>query len=298
MEIRVLTYFLAAIDAGSITEGARRLRVSQPSVSRQLHALEKELGADLFERGKGPVRLTQAGRRFEPIARDLVLRERGARRVAGLDDPASARLTVVASFTSITRIIAPFTAEHGSGLPIIDALEETPSRIFDRVVEAEADFGISTLLPPLTWESRPLYSAGLMVQVAPRHALYGSDTVRIEELIEFPLILIDRTNPARTVFDDALAEAGLQPTRTTELNSSYMAQAHAASGRGAAIVTNAPSFGLHPVRVMLGRSQVRVRLVAGWDRGHYAAPLIERWLDDFVAWLPGVPDLAPADYPA
>lgn len=295
MELRVIRYFLAVADAGSITEGARRMHVTQPSVSRQLHSLEKELGVELFDRGPGPVQLSHAGRRFETVARDLVLRERLARKVISLDEVASMQLTVVASFTTITRILAPFTAARGGSLPFLDALEDTPTRIFDRVIETQADFGISTLPPPPGWRSRPLYSAGLTAQVGPGHPLHGRDHVPIAELADLPLILIDRTNAARTVFDDALTEAQLSPQDTTELNSSYMAQAHAASGRGAAIVTNAPAFGLHPVRIILGRNQVRVRLVAGWDPAHYASQVIDDWLTEFAAWLPGVPDLAPLD---
>ena len=295
MELRVLRYFLAAVDAGSITEGARQMHVSQPGVSRQLHALEKELGVQLFERGQGAVRLTKAGRRFEEAARDLLLRERLARRVTSLDDVASLRLTVVASFTTITRIMAPFTAERGASLPFVDALEETPSRIFDRVVEAETDLGISTLPPPTGWRTRPLYSAGVTAQVGPTHALYGREHVDIAELVRFPLILIDQTNAARTAFDEALLGTGLSTQGATELNSSYLAQAHAASGRGAAVVTNAAAFGLHPVRIMADQRQVRVRLVAGWDQGHYATTAIEQWLNQFAEWLPGVPDLAPLD---
>lgn len=295
MEFRVLHYFISAVEAGSITEGARRMHVSQPSVSRQLRSLEKELGVALFERGPGAVRLTQAGRRFEEVARDLLMRERMARRVTVLDDITSLRLTVVGSFTTITRIMAPFTSEHGGRLPLIDAIEETPSRIFDRVVEAEADLGISTLSPPSTWRSRALGAAGVTAQVAPGHPLAGRDHVDVSELVEHPLILIDRTNAARTAFDEALDTAGLRVPISTELNSAYMAQAHAASGRGAAVVTNAPAFGLHPVRVMEQGRQVRVRLVAAWVPGHYATAVIEEWLEQFIGWLPGVPDLAPLD---
>ncbi len=295
MELRVVKYFLAVVDAGSITDGARRVYVTQPNVSRQLRLLERELGVDLFERGRGPVRLTHAGRRFEVAARDLVQRERLARQVTGLDDPSALRLTAVASFTTITRILAPFTAVYGGEHPFFDALEETPSRIFGRVSEAEADLGISTTLPPPGWRSRPLYEAGLTIQVPPSHPLHGCETVDVGELADLPLILIDRTNAARVAFDEALLTAGATTASASELNSPHMAQAHAAAGRGGAVVTSSAAFGLHPVRLMLGPTQVRVKLTAGWDAGHYATEVIERWLDDFCSWLPSVAGLTPLD---
>jgi len=50
MELRQLRYFLAVADAGSISEAARRLGVSQPTVSDRVHALEDRMQTNLFER--------------------------------------------------------------------------------------------------------------------------------------------------------------------------------------------------------------------------------------------------------
>ncbi|MEN2976164.1 LysR family transcriptional regulator [Tistrella bauzanensis] len=64
VKIRQLRYLTAVVEAGSITEGARRLNVSQPALSAGLAALEDELGGPLVERQRGAVRLTPLGRRF------------------------------------------------------------------------------------------------------------------------------------------------------------------------------------------------------------------------------------------
>ena len=106
--------------------------------------------------------------------------------------------------------------------------------------------------------------------------------VEKSELVDLPLILVDQTNAARTAFDEAFVDAGLSAPEATRLNSSYAAQAHAASGRGAAVVTNAATFGLCPVPIMVKGRQVRVRLVAAWEPGHYASSVIAQWLDDLA----------------
>lgn len=62
MDLKQLIYFAAAVDAGSITRGAARLGVAQPAVSRQIAALERELGVALLDRHGGGIRPTDAGR--------------------------------------------------------------------------------------------------------------------------------------------------------------------------------------------------------------------------------------------
>jgi LysR family nitrogen assimilation transcriptional regulator len=62
MESRQLRYFSEIAEAGSFTAASARLRVAQPALSRQIAALEKELGAALFSREPGGVTLTEAGR--------------------------------------------------------------------------------------------------------------------------------------------------------------------------------------------------------------------------------------------
>ncbi|WP_312202567.1 LysR family transcriptional regulator [Anaerospora hongkongensis] len=61
MDFRQLKYFLAVAEEGQITKAAQRLHVTQPPLSQQLILLEKELGVQLFERGKKHIRLTEAG---------------------------------------------------------------------------------------------------------------------------------------------------------------------------------------------------------------------------------------------
>ena len=62
MELRQLRMFLAAAEEGSITAAARRMNLTQPAMSRQIKALEEELGVELFTRGAHSVALTPAGR--------------------------------------------------------------------------------------------------------------------------------------------------------------------------------------------------------------------------------------------
>ena len=71
MEIRVLRYFLAIAREGSITAAAEYLHVTQPTLSRQIHDLERQLGQKLFVRGSH-MALTPAGMILRKRADEIV----------------------------------------------------------------------------------------------------------------------------------------------------------------------------------------------------------------------------------
>ena len=72
MEIRVLRYFLETAREGNMTRAAQRLFISQPTMSKQLKELEKELGTKLFVRTNYNIRLTEAGMLLRERAEDIL----------------------------------------------------------------------------------------------------------------------------------------------------------------------------------------------------------------------------------
>ena len=72
MDLRVLEYFLAVAEVGGISRAADILHISQPTLSRQLMELEREIGSTLLIRGKRSVTLTPDGLMFRETARDIL----------------------------------------------------------------------------------------------------------------------------------------------------------------------------------------------------------------------------------
>ena len=72
MQLQQLVYFLAVADTLHFTRAAERVHVAQPSLSQQIKALERELGADLFSRARGNIALTDAGQALLPLARRII----------------------------------------------------------------------------------------------------------------------------------------------------------------------------------------------------------------------------------
>ena len=84
MEIRVLRYFLAVAREGNMTAAAAALHITQPTLSRQLSDLEKELGIELFERRSHRIHLTKDGLLLKRSAQELVeLEEKTRAQFAG-----------------------------------------------------------------------------------------------------------------------------------------------------------------------------------------------------------------------
>ena len=71
MELHHIEYFIAVAEELNFTRAAQRLLISQPPLSRQIQALEEELGAKLFDRSPHGLRLTPAGRTFLQYAQQI-----------------------------------------------------------------------------------------------------------------------------------------------------------------------------------------------------------------------------------
>jgi DNA-binding transcriptional LysR family regulator len=91
MSLAQIRYFVAVAEEGHVGRAARRLHVAQPPVSRQIRALEDELGTPLFARTPRGMDLLPSGRVFLDHAKSILARIEEARRAVLVtrDDPAS-----------------------------------------------------------------------------------------------------------------------------------------------------------------------------------------------------------------
>jgi DNA-binding transcriptional LysR family regulator len=270
MELRTLGYFVAVVEAGSVSAAAIAVHVTQPAISRQLRQLEHELGIALFIRSAGRLRLSAAGREFLPHARD-VLRRADAARAAARSYAAGRleRLTIAAPTTTLTDVIAPFLATMTADDPMPIVLESDPRGAYDALRDG-ADLAIVTEPPRAPLVSAPIAVLPVWAYVTADHPL-STSPVRLRTLVEETLLVLAPGFKPRQILDLAVERAGLTTADVVECSNPQVAQALAAAGRGVAIVTDDPRFDLRGLEIQGRDGPLRIELFAAWEPEHHSA---------------------------
>ncbi|MET9913056.1 LysR family transcriptional regulator [Streptomyces sp. NPDC006476] len=211
MELRQLTYFVTVAEELHFGRAAERLHIVQSAVSMQIQRLERELGAELFDRTPRRVRLTPAGERLLPEARTVLAAAERAR--AAVAPPPGLRIgTSTGLGAHLDRVLAAFARRAPDvpvelfSLPAAERLERVARGRLDAafVRAAEPRQGVHVL---------PLWPDPLVAALPAAHPLAGREEIGVEELAELPLSLTERrNNPALVdLVVGACHEAGFTP---------------------------------------------------------------------------------------
>jgi DNA-binding transcriptional LysR family regulator len=214
VELRQLEYFLAVVEEGSFTRAAARLYMVQSSLSASLLGLEKELGTDLFIRGRKGAELTDAGRALlQPARAALHDAERARDAVAEVTGllRGSVRVATVAvpRDVDVLETIRPFQQRHPG--VAISVLHDGARDLLGLVAEGTADFAITPLTHRTTPTLRfdPILSTPLVLFCPPAHRLAGARGVELGDVVDEPLIDLPRGWWVRELFDRMFAERKL-----------------------------------------------------------------------------------------
>jgi len=190
MDTQLLEVFRTVAHLGSITAAARRLRFTQSAVSRQIGALEAELGSRVFDRLPRGVALTEEGRALLPYASQVLDGLDGARRaVSSVRALGAGRLRVGAFPTAVAALVpaalASFRQAYGEiALSLVEGL--TPG-LLERLAAGDADVAVVSSSPagPLDrarFDLHHLLDEPMLVAVARGHRLARRRTVRLDDL--------------------------------------------------------------------------------------------------------------------
>ena len=199
MELRTLRYFLAAAQEENITRAADILHVTQPTLSRQIMDLERELGVTLMIRGKNGLKLTEDGVFFRQRVQEIVeLADRLEKDFAERQDDISGMVVIGASEAVGGQTLAKLIKEFSEKYPAVQFMlyNETVDNIKDRLDKGLVDIGL--LLEPIdvtkydyvrlsqqdTW--------GLLVR--DDHPLTQKASLAADDVAPYPLILPLRDN--------------------------------------------------------------------------------------------------------
>lgn len=241
MELRQLEYFVAVAEEQNFTRAAERVHISQSGVSAQIRALERDLGAELFDRSARTATLTVAGKAALTHARAaLASAEALTQAVGEVTDLIRGELTigmvVGCTVTPLFDALAGFHRAHpGVELTLI---EDNSDRLLGSVRDGTVDLAlIGTAAAPTDLESITVVSEPLVVVTPADHPLTRRRRVTLRDLCADTVVCMPPGTGLRTVFDNACTTAGLTPRIALQAGASDAIADLAARGLGVAILS-------------------------------------------------------------
>lgn len=217
MQFQQLAYFAAVAETRHFTHAAERMRVAQPSLSQQIRALERDVGAVLFHRIRGNVTLTEAGETLLPIARRILAEtETAYRAVRELDELGRGRVRLGATPSLCTGLLPEMLAAFRRAYPGIElVLHESGSRdLQTELSEGGLDLAVivdSRLPGDARLESRPLFVEELVVISPKTVPAPVRGRMPIGALRERPLVMFRRGCDLRETTVNACRGEGFEP---------------------------------------------------------------------------------------
>jgi DNA-binding transcriptional LysR family regulator len=242
MELRQLRSFVAVAEELHFGHAARRLRIAQPALSRQIQALEKDVLVQLLFRNRRRVQITPAGQVFLDRARLILARADEAvlaaqRAGEGLSGTLNLGFVGSATYDVLPGVLREFL--HAAPHVDLTLSEMTVHAQIEALIEKRIDIGLLRL--PARTEGlvfRTIAREPLYVALPGSHPLAQVPAVRLSALAEEPFVLYpDHPRPSWTEFVIGLCQqAGFRPTvvqRTVEIQTTLSL---VAAGIGLSIV--------------------------------------------------------------
>ncbi len=241
MEIRVLRYFLETAREGNMTRAAQRLFVSQPTMSKQLKALEKELGTKLFIRTNYNLRLTEAGMLLRERAEDIIsLVDKTEAEFKALEEVNSGEIYVGAPESESMRFFAEIVCRLQRDYPRIrcNIYSGNMQDVCEKLDKGLLDFAIViNYVDPMKYNYLPMSTEDTWGVIMRRDdSLAGKESFSISDLKKLPLICskqwVDQEFPQW--FRSDLGEVNIVATYNLPFNGAVMAK----TGMGYALMLN------------------------------------------------------------
>jgi len=218
MKLQQLRYLTEVARRGlNVSETAEALHTSQPGVSKQIRALEDELGVQVFARhGKRLVSVTEPGKAVIAIAERILAEAQNLRR-AGEEyaNDQAGTLTIAATHTQARYALPKAVAAFKRRYPKVELVihQGNPTQICDQVLSGDADLGVATemisVYPELV--SLPVYQWNRCVVVPPRHPLLKDAPLTLEKIAQYPIVTYDFSFANRSLMQKAFESRGLTP---------------------------------------------------------------------------------------
>lgn len=246
LNLRQLQCFVEALEAGTMTAAAERLRISQSAVSLAITGLEDALGTQLLIRSRAyGLAPTDAGRRLLPQARELLTRADEIRDEAAAHGRELDGRLVFGCYGAAAPFVLPGLLETFKTLhPAIelDLVEGGSSADVQRaLLQGRCELALiydRDLRPGIVCE--PLYRTAPYAALAPDHPLAAAEEIWLRDLASHDLVMIDNP-PSRSYFDVVFAHAGVSPRIRFVVSNYELLRSLVARNLGYGLLTSRPA---------------------------------------------------------
>ncbi|MDO8886452.1 selenium metabolism-associated LysR family transcriptional regulator [Candidatus Oleimmundimicrobium sp.] len=208
MNLNYFETFIIVIEKGSFSKTAKAMDVSQPAISFQIQAMEKEYGQTLLDRSGNKTRPTEAGKIFYRFAKEMVRNNELLKE--SLDEfknVVRGKLVLGASTTPGEYIVPKILGQFKKKFPDVEPelyIADTDD-IVEKLINHEIDIAfVGRKILKDDIEHKKFTSDELILIVHPSHQLAKKNAVTLEEVISYPLILREEGSATRKTFENLL----------------------------------------------------------------------------------------------
>ncbi|PVB62166.1 LysR family transcriptional regulator [Labrenzia sp. 011] len=285
LELRELRNFLVVAERLNISSAAVAVNLSQPALSRQIQALERKLGVDLFDRVGKRLVLTTEGADLAAQAAELIERAQDMMQHTGRSEHEhSGTLRIGASPQTITWLLSPAMARFRASYPRVSMIvSEGHNDALIEMVEhgavhmVIANLGISNILV-----GHPLFSARLLAVLPPDHPGRKKKSITMDAIANEPMMVMKRGFLTRHLFEQVTLAHGVRPRILLESDSTQTLAALAQDGHGVAIVSSSArdlSAIRNAVPIVSDTCQTSAEVSALWNPNRYRPMNITGFLE-------------------
>ncbi|MGR3806766.1 LysR family transcriptional regulator [Pasteurella testudinis] len=251
MEFRQFKYVLKVAEERNFSSAAKKLYISQPSLSQFIQKVEEKVGAPLFDRSVSPLKLTYIGSLYVETAQAIMdLQHQFEQKVDDTLNVRQGRVTIGSSpFRSaylLSRVLPHFRRQY----PNIEVFlqEDNTHNLEDRVLHGLTDLSLSLLpINEALFDYDILFEERMLLALPPNHPIAAqlklkagdhsyTPTIDLSELQDTPFIQINKGHKLHHMLQKLCENAGFSPNVVLETESMTTAQALAGAGIGAALL--------------------------------------------------------------
>ncbi|MGR6980480.1 LysR family transcriptional regulator [Testudinibacter sp. P27/CKL/0425] len=303
MEFRQFKYVLKVAEERNFSSAAKKLYISQPSLSQFIQKVEEKVGAPLFDRSVSPLKLTYIGSLYVENARAIMdLQTQFEQRVDDTLNAKQGQVTIGSSpFRSaylLARVLPLFRQQY----PHIDVIlqEDNTHNLEDRVLHGLTDLSLSLMpINPALFDHEILFEEQMLLALPPNHPIAQqwqlragdhshTPVITLAELKDTPFIQMNKGHKLHNMLQKLCEQAGFSPNVVLETESMTTAQALAGAGLGAALLPEtlvyADHFDKEPCYCRLDSHPSRTVVVV-YRKGRYLSHATRAFVQTLKTYL-------------